>query len=109
MSPHALRREYFQRNLPHMQSGAATLFVTMSTEKRFVLAPPARDAVLQAIHAVHEHAAFFVAAVIMPDHVHLMFSPAESEGGEFYGLAKIMGAIRGPSAHAVNKLLGRKG
>jgi REP element-mobilizing transposase RayT len=49
-------------------------------------------------------------AVVMPDHVHLIFTPLVDRGEmEIYSLAEIMDAIKGASAHKVNMLLGRKG
>jgi len=46
----------------------------------------------------------------MPDHVHLIFTPLiDCEAMEVYSLARIMDAIKGASAHRINKALGRKG
>jgi len=46
----------------------------------------------------------------MPDHVHLIFTPLiDYEALEIWSLAKIMDAIKGASAHKINKALGRKG
>ncbi|HET9182308.1 MAG TPA: transposase [Candidatus Angelobacter sp.] len=49
------------------------------------------------------------AAVVMPNHVHLLFTALESERGEPFSLAEIMKGIKGVSARNINKLLGRKG
>jgi len=49
------------------------------------------------------------AFVVMPDHVHMLFTPLENEEGSPYSLAKIMNGIKGASSHSVNKLLRRKG
>ena len=49
-------------------------------------------------------------AVVMPDHVHLIFTPlVDYEAMEVWSLAKIMEAIKGASAHKINKALHRKG
>ena len=46
----------------------------------------------------------------MPDHVHMIFTPLVNEqAGEIFSLAGIMDAVKGASAHKVNKMLGRKG
>lgn len=45
----------------------------------------------------------------MPDHAHILLTPINDERGETYGVAQIMHAIKGASAHAVNKSLGRSG
>jgi len=49
-------------------------------------------------------------AVVMPDHVHLIFTPLiDYEAMEVFSLAKIMDAIKGASAHKINKALHSKG
>jgi REP element-mobilizing transposase RayT len=49
-------------------------------------------------------------AVPMPDHVHMIFTPLVNEQAtEVFSLAEIMDAIKGASAHKMNKMLGRKG
>jgi REP element-mobilizing transposase RayT len=50
------------------------------------------------------------AAVIMPDHVHLIFTPLVNQLAlEVYSLAEIMDAIKGASAHKINHTLGCRG
>jgi REP element-mobilizing transposase RayT len=109
MCPVIERRSDYRRDLPHKQNGSATLFVTMTTCKRWVLPPEARSIVLDHIRREHNHRVFLYAAVVMPDHVHALFAPLPDDTGECFGLAEIMNGMRGPSAHAVNNLLGRRG
>ncbi len=46
----------------------------------------------------------------MPDHVHIIFTPLINfEAMEACSLAEIMDAIKGASAHRINKALGSKG
>jgi REP element-mobilizing transposase RayT len=46
----------------------------------------------------------------MPDHVHLIFSPLiNHDRTEVWSLPKIMDAIKGASAHKINRALGRRG
>ncbi len=46
----------------------------------------------------------------MPDHVHMILTPlVDYEAMEIVSLAKIMNAIKGASAHKINKALGRRG
>ena len=46
----------------------------------------------------------------MPDHVHLILTPLiNKEAQEVYSLAEITDAIKGASAHMINKALGRTG
>ena len=47
--------------------------------------------------------------VIMPTHVHLIFTPLRDDLGDSFTLAEIMNGIKGASAHSINKLLRRTG
>jgi REP element-mobilizing transposase RayT len=49
------------------------------------------------------------AAVIMPDHVHLLFTALRDAEGWTFTLPKILRAIKGTSARSINKLLGSCG
>ncbi len=49
-------------------------------------------------------------AVIMPDHVHLIFTPLVEQGmRKVNSVADILARVKSPSAHQINKLLGRSG
>lgn len=48
------------------------------------------------------------AAVVMPDHAHVLFSARLDKNGEIFTLAEIMNGIRGASAHRINRVLHRK-
>ena len=98
-----------RRKLPHLQHGTRPLFVTMATRRRWVLRPAARSIVLEHIVRQHRSKILLAAAVVMPDHAHLLFSPMEVAPEQPFSLPKIMHAIRGPSAHDVNHCLQRHG
>lgn len=49
------------------------------------------------------------AVVIMPDHVHLLLTPLRDADGYPYSLIEILQAIKGASAHSLNRALGRSG
>jgi REP-associated tyrosine transposase len=53
---------------------------------------------------IHLHA-----AVIMPDHVHLLFTAQRDAEGWTFALPEILRAIKGSSARSINKLIGRIG
>ena len=99
----------YRRNLPHIQKSDAPHFVTFRTKNNLVLPPEARTLVLS--HCLHDHEKKIQlhAAVIMPNHVHLLFTPLRDQNGDSYTLATIMNGIKGASAHSVNELLQRKG
>lgn len=48
-------------------------------------------------------------AIVMPDHVHMIFIPLEDERQETFSFEEIIGAIKGASAHSINKVLQRSG
>ncbi|HEY6349810.1 MAG TPA: transposase [Candidatus Angelobacter sp.] len=100
---------FYRRNLPHWEKPGCVYFVNFSTKDEFVLPPDARSLVLE--HCLFENGKkiHLHAVVIMPDHVHMLFTPLQKENDEYYPLANIMNAIKGAAAHSVNKLLRRKG
>jgi REP element-mobilizing transposase RayT len=100
---------FYRRNLPHIEKDGASYFVSFSTHKEFVLPEETRTLVFD--HCLFENGRkiHMHAFVVMPDHVHLLFTPLESDRGEPYALAEIMHGIKGASSHSVNKLLSRQG
>src|SRR5579864_2030253 len=102
-----LTRMYeYRRMLPHYQKAGRAVFVTFCKNAREPLCPEARDAVLR--HCLYDHRRRFElhAAVVMPDHVHLLLTPLLDADGWPYGLPAIFKLIKGASARSVNKLLG---
>jgi REP element-mobilizing transposase RayT len=85
------------------------VFITFSTWKRNTLPERARQPVLDCIIAGHDVRFRLHAAVVMPDHVHVLLTAIRDQHGETYGLAQIMQAVKGASAHAVNRALSRSG
>ena len=93
-----------RRHLPHMERPDATYFVTFATLTREVLAPVCRDLVLATCVAEDGVSSYLHAAVVMPDHVHLILQPYPQ-----FRLPQVMQRIKGVSAHRVNHMLGRRG
>jgi REP element-mobilizing transposase RayT len=101
---------FYRRQLPHLQVDDKPHFVTFCTDYRWILPEHVRSVVLQC--CLHDNGEKFDlhAAVVMPDHVHLIFTPlVDTKKMEVCSLAEIMDAIKGASAHKINKFLGRKG
>jgi REP element-mobilizing transposase RayT len=101
---------FYRRQLPHLQCDYKQHFVTFCTDRRWVLPERVRCIVLQC--CLHDNGVKFDlrVAVVMPDHVHMIFTPLVDERAmEICSLAEIMDAVKGASAHKVNKSLGRKG
>ena len=101
---------FYRRQLPHLQRDDRQHFVTFCTNRRWILSQAARSIVLNC--CLHDNGIKFdmKVAVVMPDHVHLIFTPlVDMQAREVCSLAEIMDAIKGASAHEVNKVLQRKG
>ena len=106
----SLDRKYdYRRMLPHYQKAGRVLFVTFCKGDRIAFAPEARDAVLQ--HCLHDNGKRYdlQAAVIMPDHVHLLLALLRDEKGWPYSLPTILKLLKGTSARSINKPSGSSG
>jgi thiamine-phosphate pyrophosphorylase len=99
----------YRRRLPHLQRDYKAIFVTFRTWDSLVLPEAARDVVLKS--CLHDHGVKLRlhAAVVMPDHVHLILTALADPTGQQYSLLEILQSLKGASAHAVNKLLERQG
>lgn len=100
---------FSKRNLPHLQTEEKTYFVTFATHRRWRLPESAREIIIG--HCLHDHKTKFQVhgLVVMPDHVHMVFTPLRDRTGAAFGLSEIMNGIKGGSAHSINRLLKRKG
>ncbi len=101
---------FYRRKLPHLQRDDKRHFVTFCTFQRWVLPEQVRSIVLGCCLHDNDLKHFLHAAVIMPDHVHLIFTPlVNTKKSEIYCLAEIMGGIKGASAQLINLALNRQG
>lgn len=99
------------RHLPHLQTPDATYFVTFRCAKGVELPEAARDLVLSSVIHWHGERIDLDAAVVMPDHVHMIFRlMLDSDRQDTSpSLSKVLHSIKSFSANEVNKLLKRKG
>ena len=99
---------FSRRNLPHLQAEEKTFFVTFTTYRRWHLPRSVRLLIIR--HCLHDHKTKFQlhGIVVMPDHVHMVFTPLKDKSGNPFGLPEIMNGIKGASAHSINKLLKRR-
>ena len=101
-----------RRNLPHIEKPGRTYHITFRT-KDVILSEAARVAVLSACRFWDGKKLHLHAAVIMPDHVHLLLTPNtvhHSEvAAESTALSTLLHSIKGFSAKEVNRLMGRTG
>src|SRR5215469_12132654 len=100
---------FYRRNLPHIDKPGSTYFTTFTTKNEFILPEEAHSLVFD--HCLFENGRTVTlhAFVVMPDHVHMLFTPLQKDPEHWHTLAKIMNGIKGASSHSVNKLLKRAG
>ncbi len=86
-----------RRHLPHWSAAEATYFVTFRT-KRGRLTDDEQAIALG--HFKEGHGVFYslIAAIVMPDHVHLLLSPYKQ-----YTLERVMKGLKGVSARKINQ------
>ena len=99
----------FRRHLSHYEGSGAPIFVTFTTMGRLTLPPEARALTLGHILHDHKKKMRLLCAVVMPDHVHVMYAPWADPTGKRYTKTEIIGAIKSASSHSINKALGRSG
>ncbi len=99
----------YRRRLPHYQKDDHPLFVTFTTDRRWTLPAEARDIVLECCLKENSRKFDLHAAVVMPDHVHLIYSPLRREDGWGHTIPEIMKTIKGRSARQINVALKRAG
>ncbi len=93
-------KHVYRRNLPHIQTEFHTYFVTFVTQQRQILTPPERDVVLAHVVFDDQRVMNLHAAVVMPDHVHIVFTPWH------VSLGKLLQGMKGSSSRSINKLRG---
>jgi REP element-mobilizing transposase RayT len=98
--------QFYRRNLPHLQKDVTPHFISFVTKWRWILPPLARDLVLSSSCHDHRRKYELYAAVVMPDHVHLILTPLiDEQRHEIYSLIQILRSIKGASARAINQEL----
>ena len=107
-SPTAPRYEY-RRHLPHYQKSDWPIFITFCKRTHAPFSKEARDIIIGCCLRGHRKKFLLHAAVIMPDHVHLLLTPLRDSNGWPYLLPHILKLIKGASARAINKKAQRTG
>jgi REP element-mobilizing transposase RayT len=102
------RKYEYRRNLPHYQKDNRILFITYSTWHRWKLPEIAKDLALESCRRAHGRKYSLYAAVVMPDHVHLICTPLMDENGSI-SIPEITRTIKSESAHRINNVLARIG
>jgi len=102
------RKFEYHRCLPHYQKDNRILFITYSTWHRWKLPEIARDLALDSCLRANGRKYSLYAAVVMPDHVHLICMPLADANGPV-SIPEVTRTIKSESAHRINKALGRTG
>ena len=92
-----------QRHLPHWQLSGSYYFVTFRAISGD-MSDKEKELVLKHILSGNDRFYELFAAVIMPDHVHIILRPLED-----YGLSRIMQGIKGPTSYKINMMRRRTG
>jgi putative transposase len=104
--------QYFQitrRNLPHWQEQGRVYFITWRCLTGKTLNPEERTITLEAIRHWQGIKWQLYAAVIMPDHVHVLAQPLPVPTGGTFDLAEILHSIKRFSALKINQRRGVQG
>ncbi len=105
-----LDRNYsYRRRLPHLQKHGKPVFVTFRKLTREPFTNEACELIFK--HCLHDHNAKYLlhAAVVMPDHVHLLLRPLVDASGWPFSLPSILKSLKGSSARTVNRFMGTEG
>ncbi|MBI4546576.1 MAG: transposase [Ignavibacteriae bacterium] len=92
-----------RRHLPHWTLEGSTYFVTFRTQHG-ELSIDEQKAVLEHITSCNGKYYTLIAAIIMPDHVHILLTPTDG-----FKLSRIMKGIKGASARKINMLRNSSG
>jgi len=92
------------RRLPHLEREGRTYFLTFRTNGFWILPNAARHIALQCCIHDHRLTYWLHAAVVMPDHVHMLVTPFDE-----WRLPRITGRVMSVSAHCINRRLKRRG
>jgi REP-associated tyrosine transposase len=118
-----LAKYRYRRRLPHLQKADAALFVTFCAGGRMLLPERARALVFE--HCLREGGIRPLAgggarptpaprirlhaAVVMPDHVHLLLTPLRDKDGWPFPLVDILQCMKSSTAHRINRMSGISG
>ena len=96
------------RRLPHWEKGGSTYFITFRLAQG-TLTEQERQVVLDACLHWHKTRAEVRLVTVMPDHVHLILTPMQKEGGEWWKLEELLHSIKGFTSHEIQRQRGATG
>ena len=92
------------RNLPHLELPGATYFVTFHAAEGENFTPEDKDIILRGCLHWHEVRSRVSAAVVLGNHLHMLFRPFEG-----HGLDRLLHSIKSFTSHEIGKGRGRGG
>ncbi len=98
-----------RRNLPHWQEPRRVYFITWRCLTGKALSPEERTITLNAIRHWQGIKWQLYAAVIMPDHVHVLAQPQTQTTGGTFDLSEILHSVKRFSARKINQKRGVEG
>lgn len=98
-----------RRNLPHWQEPNRIYFLSWRCVKDEVLTPEERKIVLETLQYWDKRKWIIYAAVVMPDHAHVLAQPLTQCEEGAYDLGEILHSVKSFSAHRINQQRRRQG
>jgi putative transposase len=92
-----------RRNLPHWQEPGRVYFITWRCKDDRVLAPEERQITMEALRHWDSQKWTLYAAVVLPDHVHVLAQPLMRDIGGAFDLGEILHSIKRFSARKINQ------
>jgi len=105
---------HYHRTLPHIQSEGATFFVTFRLAGslpgiKYLSDARVADVVVESLHFRDGKMFDLIAFCVMPNHVHIVFTPLQERKDRYFALSKIMHSLKLHTAHEANRILNRVG
>ena len=98
-----------RRNLPHWQEPGRVYFITWRCQKGRCLSCEERTVTLSAIRYWDTNKWTVYAAVVLPDHVHVLAQPLPKQEGGVYNLTEILHSVKSFSSQKINQQRGDQG
>jgi putative transposase len=98
-----------RRRLPHWQQGGSVYFISWVCRSGQTLDPAEKNITMEAIRFWDARKWTVYAAVVMPDHVHLLVQPLAGPDGRHTNLGEIIHSVKSFSAQRINRSRGVRG
>jgi REP element-mobilizing transposase RayT len=98
-----------RRNLPHWQEPGRVYFITWRCQNGKFLSPKERTITLEALRYLDRLKWTVYAAVVLPDHVHVLAQPLCQDDSGAFDLGEILHSVKRFSARKINQARGNEG